>query len=283
MLICRSPEIVQIFVGDPHRIYKVRRQGLNASPLLSRLLVNNADSGYYVMSPMLSSLDADAFFPIAEYLEREEYSPNILDDGTDWVRFEANLTSEEHGQEIVRSSTIYNLAKTLEMCDLQDLAFRKLKALVGFDESFPFIAILTVVEHVFEDANDDMRQFLIQFIADTYWPLIVSETMKTVEIMQGSQDLANGVFTRLSNLTSSRGSVKREEEEKLVDGMQSDIKVKQEDDKEYIINHVQKAEMQKAVEASEIEKTKEDMDLQKALQASLQEQYSEFLDSTEPS
>ena len=266
-------------MGDPHTLYRVRRQGLDASPLLSSLLVNNAESGYYVMSPLLSSLNGQDFLPIAEYFERQEYSPNIIDVGTDWVRFEIGFTPEERGHEIIRSGIIYNLAKTLEMVDLQGLTFEKLKTLIGFDEVFPLIAILTIVEHVFGNANEDLRQYLIRVVADTYWPLVMAETAKMAEVMQGCQDLAKGVFTRLSELATPGGNVMKEEETKSEDALESDIEIKKEVGKENIISDVEKAQMQKALETSELEKTSEDMNLQRALQQSLQEQQGQPLES----
>ncbi|KAL9127767.1 MAG: hypothetical protein Q9217_003425 [Psora testacea] len=221
--------VVQVFVGDPHRIYKVGRQGLDASPLLSPLLVKSVDSTCYVMSPLLSSLDADAFLPIAEYLGHREYSPKLLDDGTERTRLEVDVIPEERGQEIVRSERIYSLARILEIGSLQDLAFRKLKVLASLDDSFPLLAILTVVEHVFADAKGDLRQYLIHFLADTYWPLMVAETAKMAELLQASKDLAKGVFTRLSEKMILYSNVKGEDGVKSEETLKDDVQVKKED------------------------------------------------------
>ena len=211
-----SPNAVSVYVGNPHKIFVVKRSGLNASPLLSSLLRHASEGSVYIMSPMLSLLEAEEFLPIREYIDRREYYPNILDDGTVHVRLEGGLNPEMLGDQIVRCGTIYKLAKTLEMPGLQDLAFRKLKAL---ESHFGPFQILTVVEVLFEIGSPGIRQYLTQYIANHFYKLVLAETKKTVDIMFTNEDLAKGVFEKLSGKENEikKEDVKEEEKAGVAD------------------------------------------------------------------
>ena len=206
-----SPNVVSIYVGNPHKIFKVQRNGLDASPLLSGLLRYRPEDGGYIMSPMLSLLKADEFKPIGEYIERREYDPNIVNDGTVHVRLEGGLDPEMLGDQIVRCGTIYELAKKLEMPGLQDLAFRKLKAL---EPHFKPLQILTVLEVLFDIGSKAIRQYLTRFVANHYYMLVLEETEKIVEIMWTKEDLAKGVFEILSGRDNEIKKENMKEEEK---------------------------------------------------------------------
>ena len=206
-----SPNAISIYVGNPHEIFKVRRSGLDASPLLSSLLRHRPEDGGYIMSPMLSMLEADGFRPIDEYIDHCEYYPNIVNDGTVHVRLEGDLDPEMLGDQIVRCGTIYELAKKLEMPGLQDLAFRKLKAL---EPHFEPLKILTVVEVLFNIGSPGIRQYLTQYIANHFYNLVLAETEKIVEIMDTKEELAKGVFEILSGRENEIKKEKVKEEVK---------------------------------------------------------------------
>ena len=187
--------MVVIYVDNPHKKFKVRRSGLDASPLLAKLLLHHSKMGWYIMSPMLSSLDADAFRPVGEYLDRREYHPNILDEGTAHVRLEGDLNPEMLCYQVLRCGTVYKVAQMLEMEGLQDLAFRKLKALTPHYQA---LEILTVIELLFDISSPEIRQYLTQYVADNCWNLVLTETKKLVEVMATNEELARAVFGKLS-------------------------------------------------------------------------------------
>ena len=207
-----SPSAAIIYVDNPHKRFKVRRAGLDTSPLLSKLIAYHPKNGWYIMSPMLSSIEANDFQPIGEYIDRREYHPNILDDGTVHVRLEGDLNPEMLRHQIVRCGKIYQIAQMLEMPGLQDLAVRKLKALAPHYQP---LEILTVIESLFEIGGVEIRRYLMKYIAANYWAFVLAETEKTVEVMRGNEELATGVFKLLSEV---EGEVKMEEkgEEKEV-------------------------------------------------------------------
>ena len=176
-------------------MFKVKRRGLDASPLLSKLLTHHPENGWYIMSPLLSSLDADDFQPIGEFIDRREYHPNILDDGTVHVRLEGDLSPEMLRHQVARCGTVYRVAQMLEMPGLQDLAARKLKALAPHHQA---LEILTVIDLVFATGGPEMRGYLTRHVADHFWNLVVAETERMVEVMSANRALAEGVFGMLS-------------------------------------------------------------------------------------
>lgn len=219
-----SPDIVSIYVDNPHKRFKVKRGGLDASPLLSKLIQHHPENGSYIMSPMLSSLDANDFRPIGEYIDRREYHPNVLDNGTVHVRLEGDLDPEILRHEVVRCGTVYQIAQMLEMPGLQDLAFQKLKALAPHHNA---LEILTVIDLLFEIGGPEVRRYLTQHVAEHYYNLFLAETERMVEVMSANEDLAKGVFRMLSGQDDE---VKKEEvvkEEEELDGVKDEEKAEQ--------------------------------------------------------
>lgn len=224
----KTEDRVIIYVGNPHTQFAAKRSHLDISPLLNSLIASHPDNGWYVMSPLLSQLHADDFYPVGEYLTRGEYDPNILNDGTDFVRLEGALKRDELGNQAVRCAVIYSTAQVLELPGLQDLAFRKLKALENM-ETHQAIALLTVVEMIFDKANEDLRQYLVQYMADHYWDLNLAETAKMAEIMRGNKELVEGVFGLLSGRpkveAKIEGDANVKEEAKVVKKEKEDINI----------------------------------------------------------
>lgn len=206
--------MVIIYVDNPHRMFKVKRSGLDASPLLSKLVMCHPQNGWYIMSPILSALEAGDFQPIGEYIDRGEYHPNILDDNTAHVRLEGDLTPDRLRNEVVRCGTVYQVAQMLEMPGLQDLAFRKLKALTPHYQA---PEMLTVIEAVFDIGGPEIRQYLTQLVADHFWKLVLADTEKMMQVMGANEELAKGVHGKLSGREAEGVEVKGEnvkEEEK---------------------------------------------------------------------
>lgn len=168
------------------------------------------------MSPMLSSIGATDFQPVGEYIDRREYHPNILDDGTVHVRLEDDLGPDLLRSQVVRCGTVYQVAKMLEMPGLEDLAFRKLQALAPHHRP---LEMLAVTERLFGIGGADVRRYLTEHVASHFWSLVLAETEKTAELMGADGDLAKGVFGLLSGLpddkakTEEEQAVKKEEEE----------------------------------------------------------------------
>ena len=205
-----SPNTATIYVDNPHKRFKVRRAGLDTSPLLAKLLTHHPENGWYVMSPMLSSIDANDFQPVGEYIDRREYHPNILDDGTVHVRLEGDLTPEMLRHQVVRCGTVYQIAQMLQMPGLQDLAFRKLKALAPH---YRPLEVLTVIELLFDIGGVEIRRYLTKHVADNYWDFLLAETEKVVEVMNGNEELAKGVFRLLSGVDVEVKTEERVKEE----------------------------------------------------------------------
>lgn len=171
------------------------------------------------MSPILSQLQKDDFWPVGQYLERAEYDPNILDEGTEWVRLVTEVSGPDAAEEVMRCATIYDIARMLELPGLQDLAFRKLKALAKKVPHQPS-AILCAADIVFKIAQPNMRQYLVEYFAKHFWSLMMDASRDLAELMQGNDELRKKVCGLLAG--PPEAEVKPEAEEKIKDEDQKD-------------------------------------------------------------
>ena len=192
-----SSDNVTIYVDNPHRQFVVKLSDLNISPLIKSLVAHHPEDGWYVMSPMLSALNGDDFLPIGQYLTRREYDPTLINDGTTYARLEVQTSKRRLSDEVVRCAMIYANAQMLQLPGLMDLAFRKLKALENMELHHAF-AILVVAEMIFHKADEGFKGYLVRYLADHFWDVVLAETTKIAEIMRDNEELAEGVFGRLS-------------------------------------------------------------------------------------
>ena len=242
------------------------------------------------MSPVLYSLTKEQFEPIAHFLQRQEYSPNLLDDGTDYARLERTFTSKGRGQEIERSGMIHALAKQFEIEGLQKLSFKKLKTLAISSEAFPIVSILNVIHDVYNVASPDLQDFLVQYLAQRFWDFVDFETQKTKRIMQSMYKVAEGVYAALARcapLESARekGNSLSDSEDSIMDNLSKEKK----DEEEARSTEAEEAELQekkneiiqsaidKATEEDKMQKSDAD-EIANAMKKSTADQGDNFLD-----
>ena len=195
-------------------MFCLTRSKLSVSPKLVGLLHYDPGSGWFVMSPLLSAMAWQDFQPIGHFLQRQEYSPNLLDDGTDYARLEGNFTPATRASEIERCGTIHSIARQFEIEELQNLSFRKLKALaitLRTNEPLSLKSILVVIRDSFQTASAEMQQFLTQFLAEHFWELVCFEREKTREVMKSIGGLAKGVYAILAGQLSEESTANKDD------------------------------------------------------------------------
>ena len=178
------------------------------------MLTYHLDHGWYVMAPILSQLNKDDFFPVGQYLERGEYDPNILDEGTDWVRLVSNVSGRNAATEVMRCATIYDIAGKLEIAGLLDLAFRKLKTLAK-NEPHQASAILGAVDVVFKYAKPNMKQYLVKYLAEQFWNLMTEENGLLARIMESNDELRERVCSILAGRPEAEDETEAERKTKV--------------------------------------------------------------------
>ncbi len=212
--------MVKLYVGNPQEEFTIKKAGLGASPMLAHLESFHDSIGYYVMSPVLSSLLASDFEPIAQYLDHKEYYPNLLDENTNHARLEDVSGHGQRNQEILRCGIIYSVAHLVELPGLQSLAFRKLKAL----RPYPSTEFLSVIGLIFRDGISEvegLRHFVVQYLAEHFNELIKEETERMLELITENAGLARDMFRELGkapNMTPNatpKGDHEIEEEGKV--------------------------------------------------------------------
>lgn len=181
------------------------------SPLLFSLVSHHRAESPYIMSPVLSNISPDDFKTIAEYLEHGEYGPQLLDDGTRWARLENISTNAQRAEELHRSGIRYCHAQQLELADLQTLIFRKVRAL----GHYPAFELLSAVHLMYREGPPDieaMHEFFVKHLARHFYELLLEDTARFVELLQGHAELARCVFERLGMVGRFKGEVGMEEE-----------------------------------------------------------------------
>ena len=203
---------MRIYVGNPHHSFIVKKAGLaERSPVLANLVSHHRSDGSYIMSPLLSSMKQEDFKPLAEFLDRGEYRPNLLDDGTEWVRLENIDTDEERASELHRCGIIYCHAQQLELLELQRLVFRKVKAF----GSYPAFELLSTMHLIYREGppdDADIHEFFVGYFAVHYYELLLADPARFVEMMQGHPELARCIFERMGRPCAVKEEVKEEEE-----------------------------------------------------------------------
>lgn len=153
-----------MYVGNPYTIYIIQRSNLEPSPVLSRLVNFDSASGYYVMSPLLSSISAGDFKAVAQYLEYKECYPPIFDAETEHACLEG-LHNHEDGLEVIgQCGVVTVVAQKLEMPELQALAVSKFKGLQPFPASH-FLAVTGLLFGSGLVREGPMYEFVIEYLA----------------------------------------------------------------------------------------------------------------------
>ena len=204
----------KVYVGNPHEVLIVKRDGLEQSALLRGLLTHSSREGWYVMAPLLSGISAHDFKPVADFIDHGEYRPNLLDDATEYVRLENITNEQQRANEILRCGVVYSLAEMIELPNLQRLAFRKLRALgSSFAAPFPSFELLSVVQLVFNDTAPkdwEMHSFFVNYIAEHFWNIMEADPLRFAEIMKENEHLSRSVFSKLAEAPNSVKGIKDE-------------------------------------------------------------------------
>ena len=204
------------------------------------------------MDPVLSKINSVDFAAVAEYLERGEYTPNLMNGDTAYAYLENTATDDEIRVETLRCGIVYCIGAKLDLLDLQLLAGKKLRAL-GPHLRSSIDEILGVVNLIFEhgdaEGDDKIREWIIAQLAQRFSEFMRAETEKFLELLEGQKLLAEGVFGLLSGLRATEEEREGNEEtpqkfEELLDGQRllgerasglfSNRKVKEEEDKQEI-------------------------------------------------
>ncbi|EXJ67543.1 uncharacterized protein A1O5_09556 [Cladophialophora psammophila CBS 110553] len=121
---------VKIYVGKNNAEIEVGLEDLGKSPILKALISKLGAPGPYIMHPKLTTVNADHFQSVREFLLTDEYMPALVNNphGEDVLPKQLDgCTSVDHYEnEALRGAHLYVLAEKLEMRTLQALVFRKI-------------------------------------------------------------------------------------------------------------------------------------------------------------
>ena len=192
-----------IYIGNPHKEFTINKAGIDDSPLLARLMSFDDKIGFYVMAPVLSSLSPLDFEPVAQYLDRGDYHPDLLNRDTKSPSLEDIDSFDDRAYQLLRCGTIYSIAHKVELPELQSLAIRKLKVLQPYP-AFEFLKVVGMIMHNGKSDVEGLRPFVVQYLAEHYSELVKEETQKMIEITDGNARLAGELFHKLSDMRKSK-------------------------------------------------------------------------------
>ncbi|KAI9871572.1 MAG: hypothetical protein M1830_002732 [Pleopsidium flavum] len=189
-------EKVQIYVDNPFKIFVISKENVKQSPLLKSLLSYQPSEGWCIMSPVLSRFHAKAFEAVVEYLNGAEYTPRLLNDGKADVRLENITTNSAKAAQVLNSGILYCMAGKLQLRAMKDLALRKLRVLSPYPPSM-FIPIVGLVfQHGCARDDVEIRELLVEHIAEDYWELQKKEPRQFMEVMTTFPELDASVTAR---------------------------------------------------------------------------------------
>ncbi|KAL8716369.1 MAG: hypothetical protein Q9220_000276 [cf. Caloplaca sp. 1 TL-2023] len=220
-----DPNKVKIYVGNPHVVFTIQRSGLQASPVLDSLVIQNAKNGCYVMAPWLSSISGEDFGPVAEFLDHGDYHPHIAGVSSNRVRLAVINNEEERREEILKCAVVFTIAQKLEIPTLQALATSKLETLQPYPAR-EFLALTGLAFGMGLDGQDRLDNLVVEYFStkhfhepsilhpaiellsivswyineslqDHFWNILDAEKEKFSQIMRANIRLADRVFARM--------------------------------------------------------------------------------------
>lgn len=164
MLRVASVTMVDVYVGNPWQIFRVKHTDLELSSVLYNIVTFSSGDGYSAMSPLLSRIDPADFRPVAEYFEAGEYVPYIIDADTDYAYLDGLSGDEESREQVIQSGVIFRIAQLLELPGLQSLTLSKFKALQPYP-AYEFLVVAGTSFGLGLAGDDRLDEFLVQYFA----------------------------------------------------------------------------------------------------------------------
>ena len=166
-----------IFVGKQQEEFILERQILKKSPVLESSVIDGDELGPHILRIFLLRCNVSDFRAAKEFLQESEYTPKLLCRGTDVAHLGGAMTDRQLADEASRCARVYCLALRLVLPGLQELALEKLKT-IWFSSGYRVLQLATYVYSNTTDCGDQLRQFLVQHIAENmaFLPVIELET-----------------------------------------------------------------------------------------------------------
>lgn len=155
---------IKIYVDNPYVIYSVKGSSLDEeSPFLASYC-QGSTGDCYIMTPWLTTISADDFRPIAEFVESGEYHPYIIDAGTDRAHLAGVSNVEDKKMEVLKCGVVYTLARQFNMPKLQALVISKLRTL----QPYPAEELIAMTDLAFGSGlseEDGLDKLVVSYIA----------------------------------------------------------------------------------------------------------------------
>ena len=188
--------MVKVYVGNPHSVFAIKYESLGQQSKLLFDGVRLQGKEWYLMHPVLSQLSVSDFGSVAEYLNHSEFKPNLLHEGTDRERLENMNSEDDMAAAAIQCGYLYGTAQILEIPGLQDLCFRKLKALPALP-SEELVLIAKRMLSNWQSNDDEVRNHFVGCIARKYYTLWEEDSKGFRTLLTECKELAMAVHSGL--------------------------------------------------------------------------------------
>ncbi|KAL8980712.1 MAG: hypothetical protein Q9205_004286 [Flavoplaca limonia] len=190
---------IKIYVDNPYVIYSVKANSLDeASPFLASYC-HGSTGDCYIMTPWLTTISADDFRLIVEFVESGEYHPYIIDAGTDRAHLAGVSNVEDKKMEVLKCGVVYTLARQLNMPKLQALVISKLRTL----QPYPAEELIAMTDLAFGSGlseEDGLDKLLVSYIAGHYFDLSTAATSLFNKLLTANGHLRSQVFAMMAGM-----------------------------------------------------------------------------------
>lgn len=139
---------IRVYIGKRQRITYAGRADLVKSPILTSYIIEDAETGAYIMRPQLLKTDPTDFDAVLQFIHTGDFNPVLIDkDGE--KAFEKVRSDDAYGKELVRLGKVYVLAQTFQVQGLEDAIYGKICAVNA--RRFPDKALVELAGVIFSD------------------------------------------------------------------------------------------------------------------------------------
>lgn len=200
--------VATIHISKSRIPFQVPYSSLTDRLLLLDLKVWDPKQGWTISRPLFDTINPDHFRPVAEYLNRGDYAPDLVGRDTAAAHLVGVKTKEQKAAELIRCGVIFNIARDLQLSDLIELVVKKMKLL----RPWPPLELTMVLTWVLEDAStgfeadDELRSLLEEYMADNFWEFVQAQTSNLSRTMNGHPDFQAAVMARVAENAKAKSS-----------------------------------------------------------------------------
>ena len=199
-----------IFVGADQTPFMVSKEGVGACDFLANRVSFTEELKTHIELDEHSDITAKEFFPLADYLDKGDFEPRLINKGNLLLRLDGVFLPKERDSAAIAVSKVFLNAAKLWYETLQQLCVDKLKALypLSLDALLTVLMIVSRADTHGSEAGEELKDWLTDHIAEFFWSLVEGKGPTFKRLMYENPETRRRVLEKLgqnSNLGVSMG------------------------------------------------------------------------------